>query len=256
MVGHLAVPIARERPVEKLSVVETGDRPIHLSAMDPESELPDYLLQLCGPEVSKNHGGEIPEWYRDAARTLADQGLSWPKPRIGLDDPLLLANVREHEAQAAPLLATDPAAAVTMLERLIRYEEEKFQARSWRGELARSAAGHHGRPEPAVFREMLEDLPERYFEMMIEETLGNHPDDALAEIAVAQSLRRGPRPQWTGLAAIIRNRALAFQAREHAARALSRGLDLSFDPNDVDGRDWTFEVGERLREDPAAQAQD
>jgi hypothetical protein len=231
------------------------ERPIHLAAMDRASDLPAYLLTLCGPEVLAVHGGKglggaMPDWFRDAGRTLAEKGLVWPRPKTGLEDPILLSNVREHESQAMELLATDPSAAVAKMERLIRLEEEKFKTRSCRTALAESAASHQGKPEPGIYQAMLEDIPGRYLEMVIGETLEKHPDPELAEIAVAQALKREPELRMTGLAAVIRTRQLAFEAREKAARALAGELNLSFSADDVDGRDWTFEVGERLRTEP------
>ena len=181
---------------------------------------------------------------------MAAKGLVWPRPKTGLDDPILLANVREHESRAAELLATDPAEAVATMERLIRLEEEKFKARSWRAALAESAASHQGTPEPGLYQVMLDDIPGRYFEMVIGETLEKHPDAGLAEIAIAQALKREPELRMTGLAAVIRTRQLAFDTREKAARTLAGELGLSFSADDVDGRDWTFEVGEYLRTEP------
>jgi hypothetical protein len=232
----------------------TPTRPIHLAALDPQPDLPEYLLQLCGPKVLETHGGmtatgEMPDWFQQAAKSLAAQGLKWPRPGVGQNDPIVQHNVREHESQAAPLLATDPAAAVAMMERLIRGEEEKFKARSWRAQLARSAA-EHGTPDPGLYRSMLQDLPGRYFDRMIEETLANHPLADLAGIAIEQALRREEKPRMAGLAAIIRNTSLDLDSREKAARQLAEQLGMSFDPTKLDTVDWTFEVGERFRSDP------
>jgi hypothetical protein len=229
--------------------------------MDPTPDLPAYLLTLCGPEILAVHGGKgpngaVPDWFREAGRALAAKGLAWPQPKIGLDDPILMANVREHESRAVELLVTDPADAVAMIERLIRIEEQKFKARSWRAALAKSAASHQGRPESSLYQAMLDDIPEQYFEMIIGETLENHPDAELAEIAVVQALKREPKLRITGLAAVIRTRQLAYGLRENAARTLAGELGLSFSAEDVDGRDWTFEVGERLRTAPSDASQE
>jgi hypothetical protein len=237
------------------------ERPIHLAAMDPVPNLPEYLLTLCGPKVLAEHGGRgpggaMPDWFEEAGRVLAEKGLAWPQPKIGLDDPILMANVREHESRAVEMLATDPAAAVAMIERLIRLEEQKFKVRSWRAALAKSSASHQGRPEASLYQAMLEDIPDQYFEMVIGETLESHPDPGLAEIAIAQALKREPRLRMTGLAAVIRTRQLAFSPREKAARTLASELGLSFSADDVDGRDWTFEVGERLRTEPVDTLED
>lgn len=247
-------PRVSERPQQ--AALQT--RPIHLAAMDPVPELPAYLLTLCGPEVIAIHGGKgpeggVPDWFLKAGRALAEKGIAWPKPEIGLADPILLSNVREHESQTMALLATDPAAAVAKMERLIRYEEDKFKTRSWRASLASSAASRQGRPEPGLYRAMLEDIPARYFEMIITETLEKHPDPELAAIAVAQALKREPMVRQTGLASVIRIQQLAFDAREKAAKSLAGELNLSFSPADVDGRDWTFEVGERHRDPSSSQ---
>ncbi|MEY3896504.1 MAG: hypothetical protein RLZZ214_2024 [Verrucomicrobiota bacterium] len=230
-------------------------RPIHLAAMDPNPDLPAYLLTLCGPDVLAVHGGKgpggaMPDWFKAAGRTLAEKGLVWPRPKTGLDDSILSSNVREHESQAMELLATDPSAAVAKMERLIHLEEEKFKTRSWRAALAESAMSHQGRPEPGVYRAMLDDIPGQYFEMVTGETLANHPDPKLAEIAIEQALKRKPEFRITGLAAVIRTRQLAFGTREKAARTLAGELGLSFSADDVDGRDWTFEVGEYSRTEP------
>jgi hypothetical protein len=245
----MSKPQVSERPQQ--AALQT--RPIHLAAMDPVPELPAYLLTLCGPEVIARHGGKgrdgaSPDWFLKAGRALAEKGIAWPKPKIGLTDPILLSNVREHESQAMALLATDPAAAVAKMERLIRYEEDKFKTRSWRASLAGSAASRQGSPEPGLYRAMLEDIPGHYFELIITETLEKHPDSELAIIAVAQALKREPKIRQMGLAAVIRTQQLAFDARERAAIALAGELHLSFATEDVDGRDWTFEVGERLRD--------
>lgn len=250
------VLIPKQRAGEGVQPAALRERPIYLAAMDPVPDLPAYLLTLCGPEVLELHGGKgpdgsMPAWFLKAGRELAEKGIVWPKPTIGLNDPILLSNVREHESQTMSLLATDPSAAVAKMERLIRFEEDKFKARSWRASLAASAAGHQGSPEPGLYREMLEDIPGHYFDMVIAETLEKHPDPRLAAIAVAQALKREPKIRQTGLAAVIRTHQLAFEAREKAAKALADELDLSFSPKDVDGRDWTFEVGERLRNEPS-----
>jgi hypothetical protein len=250
-------PLAGDRPPP----AGRQERPIHLVALDSTPDLPAYLLTLCGPEVLAVHGGKgpggaMPDWFRDAGRALAEKGLVWPRPKTGLDDPILLANVREHESQAMDLLATDPSAAVAKMESLIRLEEEKFKIRSWRAALVESAASHQGRPEPGLYQAMLDDIPGQYFEMVIGETLENHPDPGLAEIAIAQALKREPRLRMTGLAAVIRTRQLAFDTREKAAQTLAGVLGLSFSADDVDGRDWTFEVGERLRTEPSGYPQD
>lgn len=231
------------------------ERPIHLAALDPSPNLPAYLLTLCGPEVLAVHGGTgpngaLPDWFQEAGRALAAKGLDWPQPKIGLDDPTLMANVREHESRAVELLITDPEAAVAMIERLIRLEEQKFKVRSWRAALAKSSASHQGRPEPSIYQAMLDDIPEQYFELIIGETLDRHPDQELAEIAIAQALKREPKWRMTGLAAVIRTHQLADSAREKAARTLAGELGLSFSAGDLAGRDWTFEVGERLRTAP------
>jgi hypothetical protein len=255
LVTALLVLIPKQRAGDSAQRAGRQERPIHLAALDPTPGLPDYLLTLCGPEVLAVHGGKgpggaMPDWFLEAGRVVAEKGLVWPRPKTGLDDPILLANVREHESQAMDLLATDPSAAVAKMERLIRLEEEKFKARSWRAALVESAASHHGRPEPEVYQAMLDDIPGQYFEMVIGETLENHPDAGLAEIAIAQALRREPGLRMTGLAAVVRTRQLAFDTREKAARTLAGELGLSFSADDVEGRDWTFEVGERLRAEP------
>lgn len=257
----LLVLIPKPRVGDRSQVAGPQERPIHLAAMDPTSDLPAYLLTLCGPEVlaaygGKGPGGAMPDWFREAGRALAEKGLAWPRPKTGLDDAILLSNVREHESRVVELLATDPAAAVAKMERLIHLEEEKFKTRSWRAVLAESAASHQGRPEPGVYQAMLDDIPGQYFEMIIGETLENHPDPGLAEIAIARALKREPELRMTGLAAVIRTRQLAFDTREKAARTLTGELGLSFSAEDVDGRDWTFEVGERLRTEPSDLAQD
>jgi hypothetical protein len=245
----------KQRAGEGPQQAAARERPIYLAAMDPVPDLPAYLLTLCGPEVLELHGGKgpdgsMPDWFLKAGRELAEKGIVWPKPKIGLNDPILLSNVREHESQTMSLLATDPSAAVLKMERLIRFEEDKFKARSWRESLAASAASRQGSPEPGLYRAMLEDIPGHYFDMVIAETLEKHPQPELAAIAVAQALKREPKLRQTGLAAVIRTHQLAFDAREKAARTLARELDLSFSTDDVEGRDWTFEVGERLRNDP------
>lgn len=252
LVTALLVLILKQRAGDLAQLTGPQERPIHLAALDRTPDLPAYLLTLCGPEVLAIHGGKgpggaMPDWFREAGRALAEKGLVWPRPQTGLDDPILLSNVREHESQAMELLATDPMAAVAKMERLIRLEEEKFKTRSWRAALAESAASHQGRPEPGVYQAMLDDIPGQYFEMVIGETLENHPDPGLAEIAIAEALKREPGLRMTGLAAVIRTRELAFDTRENAARTLAGELRLSFSVADVDGRDWTFEVGERLR---------
>lgn len=251
----LLVLIPKQQAGDRAQLAGRQARPIHLTALDPTPDLPDYLLTLCGPEVLAVHGGKgpggaMPDWFREAGRTLAEKGLVWPRPKAGLEDPILLSNVREHESQAMELLATDPSAAVAKMERLIRLEEEKFKTRSWRAALAESAASHQGRPEPGLYQAMLDDSPGPYFEMVIGETLENHPDPRLAEIAIAQALKREPGLRMTGLAAVVRTRQLSFDTREKAARPLAGELGLSFSADDVDGRDWTFEVGERLRTEP------
>lgn len=251
----LAVPrlMPKPRVAVKPQQAATQSRPIYLAALDPVPELPAYLLTLCGPKVLAQHGGmspngRAPDWFLKAGRILAEKGISWPKPKIGLTDPILLSNVREHESQAMELLATDPAAAVAKMERLIALEEQKFKTRSWRTALASSAANHDGRPESGLYRAMLDDTPGYYFEMIITETLENHPDSELASIAIAQALKREPKFRQTGLAAVIRTQQLAFEVREKAAKTLAEELHLSFSTADVEGRDWTFEVGERLRD--------
>jgi hypothetical protein len=255
LVTALLVLLPKQQAGDRSQQVGPQERPIYLAALDPTPDLPDYLLTLCGPEVLAVHGGKgpggaMPDWFREAGRALAEKGLVWPRPKTGLDDPTLLANVREHESQAMDLLATDPPAAVMKMERLIRLEEEKFKARSWRLALAESAASHDGRPEPEVYQAMLDDIPGQYFEMIIGETLEKHPDAALAEVAIDRTLKREPELRVTGLAAVIRTRQLAFDTREKAARTLASELGLSFSADDVEGRDWTFEVGERLRTEP------
>ncbi len=255
LVAAFLVLIPKQRVGVRSPVNGLQERPVHLAVLDPTPDLPAYLLALCGPEVlaaygGKGPGGAMPDWFREAGRVLAEKGLAWPRPRIGLDDTILLSNVREHESQTMELLATDPSAAVAKMERQIRLEEEKFKTRSWRTALAESAAGHQGRPEHDIYRAMLDDIPGRYFEMIIGETLGKHPDPGLADIAIAQALKREPELRMTGLAAVIRTRQLAVDSREKAARALAGELNLSFSAEDLDGRDWTFEVGERLRTEP------
>jgi hypothetical protein len=255
LAAALLVAIPKQRVNDLPQPAGPQERPIHLAALDPTSDLPAYLLTLCGSEVLAVHGGKspggaMPDWFLEAGRALAEKGLVWPRPKTGLDDPVLLANVREHESQTMDLLATDPSAAVAKMERLIRLEEEKFKARSWRAALVESAASHHGRPEPEVYQAMLDDIPGQYFELVIGETLENHPDAGLAEIAIAQALRREPGLRMTGLAAVVRTRQLEFDTREKAARTLAGELGLSFSADDVEGRDWTFEVGERLRKEP------
>jgi hypothetical protein len=244
-------PPAGDRP----QTARPQERPIFLAAMDPSPELPAYLLTLCGPEVLAIHGGKgpdgaMPDWFRDAGRALAEKGLVWPRPKTGLEDPILLSNVREHESQAMELLATDPPAAVAKMERLIRQEEEKFKTRSWRSALAESAANHQGRPEPGLYQSMLDDMPGQYFEMLIGETLGKHPEPGLADIAIAQALKKPSAIRIAALAAVIRTHQLPFDTRKKAAQTLASELGLSFSAADVDGRDWTFEVGERLRIEP------
>lgn len=261
LVTALVVLPERQRTGDQTQSGGPQERPIHLAAMDPTPDLPAYLLTLCGPKVLAVHGGRgpdgaMPAWFREAGRALAEKGLAWPRPKIGLDDPILMANVREHESRAVELLATDPPAAIAMIERLIRLEEEKFKARSWRAALAGSAASHQGRPEPGLYEAMLKDIPGQYFEMIIGETLENHPDPGLAEIAIAQALKREPALRMTGLAAVIRTHQLAFDSREKAARTLSSELGVSFSTDDVDGRDWTFEVGERMQTGPPDPPQD
>lgn len=259
LVTALMVLTPKQEAGDRPQLAGPQERPLHLAALDPTPDLPAYLLTLCGPEVLAVHGGKgpggaMPDWFLEAGRAMAAKGLVWPRPKTGLDDPILLANVREHESRAAELLATDPAEAVATMERLIRVEEEKFKARSWRAALAESAASHQGRPEPEVYQAMLGDIPGPYFERVIGETLEKHPDAGLAEIAIAQALKREPELRMTGLAAVIRTRQLAFDTREKAARTLAGELTLSFSPGDVDGRDWTFEVGERLRTEPPPDA--
>jgi hypothetical protein len=151
-----------------------------------------------------------------------------------------------NRSEAMGLLATDPEAAVAKMQRLIAIEEEKFKTRSWRSALASSAASHDGRPESDLYRAMLDDIPGHYFDGIITETLGNHPDSELAAIAIAQALKREPRVRQPGLAAVIQMHQLAFEVREKAAKALAAELQISFSPADVDGRDWTSEVGDRL----------
>ena len=255
LVTAFLVLIPKQRAGARSQVAGPRERPIHLAAMDLTPDLPAYLLALCGPEVlavygGKGPGGAMPDWFREAGRVLVEKGLVWPRPKTGLNDTILVSNVREHESQAMQLLATDPPAAVAKMERLIRLEEEKFKTRSWRAALAESAASHQGRPEPGVYHAMLDDIPGQYFEMVIGETLENHPDSGLAEIAIAQALKQVPELRMTGLAAVIRTRQLAFEIREKAARTLAGELGLSFSAADVDGRDWTFEVGERLHAQP------
>ncbi len=251
----LLVLIPKQRAGDRSQVVGPQERPIHLAAMDPTPDLPAYLLTLCGPEVlamygGKSPGGAMPDWFREAGRALAEKGLVWPRPKTGLEDPILLSNVREHESRVVELLATDPSAAVAKMELLVRLEEEKFKTRSWREALVESAASHQGRPEPEIYQTMLDDIPGQYFEMIIGETLENHPDPGLADIAIAQALKREPGLRTTGLVAVIRTRQLAFDTRKKAARTLAGELGLSFSDDDVDGRDWTFEVGERSRTEP------
>lgn len=243
--------MVKPRVIEKPLQVATQSRPIHLAALDPAPELPAYLLTLCGPEVLALHGGMnpaggMPDWFLKAGRTLAEKGIAWPKPKIGLTDNILLSNVRVLESEAMGLLATDPEAAVAKMQRLIAIEEEKFKTRSWRSALASSAASHDGRPESDLYRAMLDDIPGHYFDGIITETLGNHPDSELAAIAIAQALKREPKVRQPGLAAVIQMHQLAFEVREKAAKALAAELQISFSPADVDGRDWTSEVGDRL----------
>ena len=261
LVATLLLMIGMRRAADRPHVDGPQERPIHLAAMDPAPDLPAYLLTLCGPKVLAVHGGKgpdgaMPAWFREAGRALAEKGLTWPRPKIGLDDPVLMANVREHESRAVELLATNPSAAIAMIERLIRLEEEKFKTRSWRAALAKSAASHQGSPEPGLYETMLHDIPGQYFEMIIGETLENHPDPELAEIAIAQAIKRESPLRMTGLAAVIRTRQLAFNTREKAARTLSSELGVSFSADDVDGRDWTFEVGERMQTAPPDLPQD
>jgi hypothetical protein len=229
-----------------------AQRPVHLAAMDPVPDLPAYLLKLCGPEVIESHGGMtaeggLPPWFLQAAEILAAKGLKWPAPAVGIDDPILKSNVFEHETRHAPMLATDPEAAVRLLEPLIRYEEEKYLARSWRAALENSAASNNGSADPEVYRNMLAGLPGRYFSRMIGETLERHPDPVLAAIAISESKRRRPEERLAGLAAVIGNRELDFATRESAARTLAPELHVTFDSAQVDGIDWAFEVSERLR---------
>lgn len=258
LVAALVMLITNRRAADPSGLGGPRERPIHIAAMDPTPDLPAYLLTLCGPEVLEVHGGQgpggaMPDWFRKAGQTLAEKGLVWPRPKTGLEDNILLSNVREHESQAMVLLATDPAAAVAKMEGLIRLEEDKFKTRTWRAALAESAANHQGKPEPELFAAMLDDIPGQYFEMITGENLEKYPDSELAEMTIAQALQREPALRMTGLAAVIRTRQLAFDTREKAARTLASTLGLSFSTADVEGRDWTFEVGERLRAEPSPE---
>lgn len=234
------------------SAQSAASRPLHLAALDSVPNLPAYLLKLCGPEVIETHGGitadgELPAWFLQAAEILAENGLKWPTPKFGMEDPILKSNVHEHETRYAPMLATDPQAAVELLEPLIRYEEQKFLLRSWRAELANSAAENPGNPDLKLYQKILRDLPNRYFSSFIHETLQQNPSPLLAKLAISEAARRNPQERFLGLATVIENRTLDFSTRESAARALAPELHITFDPSKMNEIDWNFEASEYFR---------
>jgi hypothetical protein len=215
----------------------------------PTPDLPAYLLKLCGTELVEAHDGaqkaaNLPIWFQNAAKTLAAKGLSWPTPRIGLDDHTLKSNVEEYESRYAPMLESDPEAAVKMLEPLIRYEEDKYIVRTSRAALKESAEANNGIPKSEVYTSMLAELPSRYFSRVIEENLDLYPEPSLVAAVIDEAKRRDPKERFAGLAVVANHKKIDSANRQSAAEILAPALHVTLTGSSIDEINWPSLVSE------------
>ena len=189
--------------------------PIAAERMDSDS-LPAQT-DRAGSEGSGDRPQGSP--LTDERETL--NGLDWPRREIAEGDHALENNIRMHEEAARQMAVTDPEGAAALFEEKLRYEEDKFRARSWRAQLKQSAREHRGTPDPEIYGRMLASIPDRYFSAILDETLRTWPEPELGKLALQETLRQEPPIQLPALATLIELESLSAALRESAARELA-----------------------------------
>ena len=170
--------------------------------------------------------GGLSEWMREMRDILEENNLEWPRSTLETDDRIVEANLRRLEMTAMRLIPTNPVGAVELMQTYLEREETKFTARAWMNRLRASEAEGGGKADPRVYAETLANLPERYFNQVIQHGIAPGKGGKLAQITLEQSLTKPPMIKLPALAQILETSHLPTWIRQNAASELANELDL------------------------------